>query len=231
MSLRYALYFAPATTTPLWRVCSRLLGYDAAKGVDLEPDAIPADLQKAWEMASGGPARYGFHATLKPPMRLRQGCESQALLAAAERFCANERSFVLPELELANLGGFLALVPKKASPKLNSFAGRVVAYFEPFRAALNPAERARRNPDRLDAHQFKALETWGYPYVFETFAFHMTLTSRLEAQQAAILAPWYRARLSSALEQPLVCDRLSIFRQETPSARFQLWKQLPFTGH
>ncbi len=230
MPARYAIYFAPNPSSPLWRLGSQLLGYDAERQASLEPPPLPAGLHDLWRKACAAPAGYGFHATLKPPMRLRTGTEPSQLLAAVERFCAGEQPFGLPSLALSDLRGFLALVPSHSSPALEYFAGRCVAYFEPFRAPLTPDERARRKPETLEPRQRLALDTWGYPYVFKDFAFHMTLSGRLQPQEAAALAPLYRAALAPALDEPVLLDQLSVFRQAAPGQPFQLWRRVDLAG-
>ena len=68
---RYAIYFAPAPHTQLWSLGSRWLGRDAKTGETLtRPEPIQPD--NGGQLTSS-PRRYGFHATLKPPMRLRTG--------------------------------------------------------------------------------------------------------------------------------------------------------------
>ena len=76
-------------------------------------------------------------------------------------------------------------MPAAPAAELDRFAGDVVKAFDRFRAPLTEAEIERRNPDALSAEEFRNLCQWGYPYVFETFRFHMTLTGRVAAGEAA----------------------------------------------
>ncbi|WP_331294670.1 DUF1045 domain-containing protein, partial [Methylobacterium radiotolerans] len=96
-----------------------------------------------------------------------------------------------------------------------------------FRAPLTEAERAKRRPERLDPRGRALLARWGYPYVFEAFRFHMTLTDALpEAERA----PWHR-RLSAAYAaagpEPLRIDAVSLLTQDG-SGPFRLLARLPF---
>lgn len=232
MSERYALYFAPAPSSALWRLGSQLLGYDANRPEDLPPPPpLPVGMQALRRKAAATPARYGFHATLKPPMVLRQGCSPTLLTAAVQRFCALEQSFALPPLTVTDLRGFLALVPTRPCAALNTIANRVVAYFEPFRAPMSPADRARRKPETLDTRKQKNLDTWGYPYVFEDFEFHLTLSGRLTPEESAALMPRYQTLLADALAQACPFDHICIFRQPEPSQRFYLWRRFDLARH
>ena len=79
---RYALYYTPAEKHPLTQAAARWLGRDAFDGaissVD-DHDTLVAE-----------PRRYGFHATLKAPFRLRPGRTRQELEQAIRaNFAAN----------------------------------------------------------------------------------------------------------------------------------------------
>ena len=122
---------------------------------------------------------------------------------------------------------FLALVPEAPPPELGLLAAECVAALDPFRAPLTEAERAKRRPERLDARGRALLARWGYPYVFEAFRFHMTLTDALpEADRDS----WHR-RLSEAYgaagPEPLRIDAVSLLIQDG-SEPFRLLARLPF---
>ena len=74
------------------------------------------------------------------------------------------------------IGGFVAIVPATPSPGLDELAADCVTGFERFRLPMTAQERSRRLAAGLSQHQTANLERWGYPYVFEEFRFHMTLT-------------------------------------------------------
>ena len=63
--MRVAVYYAPEPSDPLWTAACAWLGWDAERGAPVpQPDLLEiADL-------TASPRLYGFHATLKPPMRL-----------------------------------------------------------------------------------------------------------------------------------------------------------------
>ena len=69
MSKRYAIYYAPATASPLWQRAAQWLGRDAT-GRDLEPATIPGVSPSRRQELTTLARRYGFHGTIKAPMAL-----------------------------------------------------------------------------------------------------------------------------------------------------------------
>src|SRR5690606_17434566 len=123
--------------------------------------------------------RYGFHATLKAPMALAEGRTEAELREALADFASRHEPFSLGRLRLASLQGFLALMIEDENEKLQDFSAHVVEHFEPFRAPMSARDRAARAGKGLSERQLELLDGYGYPYVFEQFRFHMTLTDRL----------------------------------------------------
>ena len=65
---RVAVYYAPAVDDPLFAEAAVWLGRDPESGAPVpQPDI--ADIEEV----TAEPRVYGFHATLKPPMRLAEG--------------------------------------------------------------------------------------------------------------------------------------------------------------
>ncbi|MDQ0470650.1 DUF1045 domain-containing protein [Labrys wisconsinensis] len=218
MPTRYAIYYAPAPDTALWRFGSDVLGYDAATGEDV-PQWVPEGFTpQAWAAATADPRKYGFHATLKAPFALAAPYGEDALLAALERFAAGRTAVDLGpcgvhEIASSQGGGFLALTPVEAPSALAALERAILEGFEPFRAPLTPEDRARRNPERLSPRQRDYLDTWGYPLVLEEFRFHMSLTGRIEDTAPAAARLQARAEAAGAAG-PVRLDRLALFRQE-----------------
>jgi hypothetical protein len=227
MTERYAVYYAPRPDSPLWRFGSSVIAYDAATGADLPPLVPKGFSEEGWRAATADPRRYGFHATLKAPFRLADGHDEAGLAEALHRVAAQLTPadlgpagvHVVPAEEG---GGFVAITPTAPPPALAAIERAVVKAFEPFRAPLTAEEVARRRPDRLTARQRAHLEAYGYPFVLDDFAFHMTLSGRLEAPApvAADLGAW--AEAAAVLEGGLRLDRLALFRQDGPSRRFRI---------
>jgi len=225
---RYALYFVPAPDSELYRLGAGLLGYDAYSGDERPfPDDLIAELPD-WHDLTRDPRKYGFHATLKAPITLADGETEASLLAACTDFA---RRYVTPTRLVPRirpvaraLGNFIALVPDEPSPALQELAQACVEAFDRFRASLSPQDRARRNPDALTARQVAYLDRWGYPYVMDEFHFHMTLTGRVPADRREAVLELLRERTHAHTHAgaTLAIDRLAVFRQEEPTARFRI---------
>ncbi len=226
--MRYAIYFTPGQNDPLTRVAASWLGRDPFTGESVEVPSLPqlsAD-EIAYQTASA--RRYGFHATLKAPFRLSDGASVAELELALAAFAAEAEPVLLPELAPARLDGFLALVPGVQTPELERFADAVVTEFDRFRAPLTEPEIRRRNPDSLNPQEFRNLLRWGYPYVFDCFRFHMTLTGRVADHDLPRVRAAIDAAFGQTLERPAAIDGLALFVEPEPGAPFlvQSWHGL-----
>ena len=118
-------------------------------------------------------------------------------------------------------GGFLALIPAAQSQDLTDFAADVVESFEPFRAPLAPEGRERRlKGGNYSPRQVELLDQYGYPYVFEQFQMHLTLTDRLpeaERENYRNAAAEFFGPLATA---EMVLDRLVLFHEPEAGAPF-----------
>lgn len=214
---RYAIYLAPAE--PFHTFGSRWLGRDADTGAALSLPRGMAPRPADWVRA---PAHYGLHATLKPPFRLADGTDGAMLDAAARRFVRGRETFDAP-LTLRGLRGFIAWCLEAGSDgarRMHGLADACVREFEPFRAPATAGELSKRRPDRLAAGERRMLEAWGYPYVLETFIFHITLTGMLDAADEGAALARLSAACGPLLETPLHVDGVSIFVQPKPGADF-----------
>ena len=72
----------------------------------------------------------------------------------------------------------------------------------------------------MSERQAQNLERWGYPYVFEDFRLHLTLTGRLSAERQAAVLPYLRTRFSAVPGAAIRLDRIALLRQDRPDARF-----------
>lgn len=220
--MRYAIYYTPEKDDPLTRLAARWLGRDAFDGkVSATPSTVPLS---ANELAShtAAPRRYGFHATLKAPFRLADGESEQALVDALARFARSREPIHLPRIELRRIGGFFALVPQTPCAALERLAADAVGEFERFRKPLSPAEIERRNPSALTPGQLENLHKWGYPYVFEEFRFHMTLTGRVADNESARVERAIEAFFGPLLMEPLEIASLALFVEREPGAPFRV---------
>lgn len=222
---RLALYWAPDGDDPLHVRGSSWLGRDAVAGAALEQPVLPGHDIAA---LTADPRGYGLHATLKPPFRLAQGYPAARDAAAA--LAARTAPFDLPPLAVYDLDGFLALRETAPCPALHAWADACVTGLDEHRTPPDEAEIARRRPERLTAPQRGHLARWGYPYVFEEWRFHVTLTRRLTPEQKAVVMPAVTEFLGDAPGHARRVEALSLFVQPTPGAAFTLAERLPLRG-
>jgi putative phosphonate metabolism protein len=219
---RYAVYYAPAADSPLWRFGCATLGYDAFTGEDIA-FAVPTGCDaEMWPQLTAEPRRYGFHATLKAPFELANGRSEGQLRAFTHQIAAGLTAVPLAGLGVAALGRFIALTPAEPSPALQKLAFDIVQAFEPFRAPLGAADLERRLASPLTPAQRAYLEAYGYPYVGDAFRFHMTLTGSLARDEVAGAATALSRAYAAVPLTPAVVDRLALFRQDSREGRFHL---------
>lgn len=220
MSERFALYYAPAVSDPLWQLAARWLDRDPAgpRPMAATTGEIPADERRRF---TGSARRYGFHATIKAPMQLPPGLKRADLEHELARFAARTAPATIGPIVVSEVEGFIALVAERQSPALAALAFDVVDHFDRFRAPLTAAERQKRiHEGRLNPERTRLLERYGYPYVGAEFRFHMTLSDRLgEGDRARVLEAaesWFEP----ALRQGYDLDRLALFHEPEPGAPF-----------
>ena len=217
---RYGIFWAPPPDHPLWRAGCDWLGRDPESGA-----------AQAVRPQRAAPRRYGFHATLKPPFALRDGRAPAELDDALATLAAALEPFPLRPLRVDVLNDFVALRPCEPVDSihpLRALADACVRNLDPLRRPAGPAERARRGALALAETERTLLERWGYPWVFEAWRFHMTLTDGLpsEAPRDALLAE-AADFFAPALAEPLRCDALALFVEDTPGADFRLARRIP----
>jgi len=226
---RYAIYFATPEGSALDRFGARLLGYDAFSGEALPfPNGMDSTVSD-WREITRDPRKYGFHATLKAPMALAGGKTEAELLAACESFARSPRAIPVIKPIVNEIGDFIAVVPSQRSAELEQLAADAVSAFDGFRAPLTPADRARRNPDRLTERLRDYLDRWGYPYVMEEFRFHMTLTGRLPDERRTAVLAELRQRFATLELAELAIDAIAVFRQPDATSRFRIVKRFELT--
>jgi hypothetical protein len=189
---RYAIYWLPGPGTPLAAFARNWLGGDPETGKAWPARTLYGLDAELVERATVSPRRYGCHATIKAPFRLRDGASEADLSAALERFCARRRRARAGRLRLHRLWRYLGLTLEGATAEADWLADECVTHFDRFRAPLSEADRARR-PRDLPPLQSQHLELFGYPDIFSRFLFHITLAGPLEVSELtrveAALAP------------------------------------------
>ncbi len=218
--MRYAIYFTPPPGDRLSAAAARWLGRDAFTGMAVErPDV--ADLSRE-ELAyfTASARRYGFHATLKAPFELATGETEKSLLTAFQAFAEAVDPVVLPAVQLSQIDRFFALTAADRSEPLDSLASDIVVAFDRFRAPMSEADLARRNPGKLRPAELKYLQQWGYPYVFDTFRFHMTLSGQVPAADSVRVRAAIETHFGPLLDEPLVVGSIALFVEPEPGAPF-----------
>ena len=218
MNRRYAIYAAPARGSALGKWGAAWLGRDAETGAAVPPPALSGWTAEAVARVTEFPRHYGLHATLKPPFRLAAGETEAGLSEALARFAEGRAPPPPARLRLASLAGFLALVPDDDAAPLCRLADDCVEHLDRFRAPPSAEELARRREARLSAREEAHLERWGYPYVFDTFRFHITLSGSLPEAQRRRLAASLAPLLAPVLAEPLRIPDLALFVSEAGGA-------------
>ena len=212
--MRVAVYYAPAVVDPLWTAACDWLGWDAERGVAVAQPDVAGIVE-----FTADPRVYGFHCTLKPPMRL--ATDYAAFVADVAALAADIGAFPLPGFRVADLSGFLAVREAEPSRALQELADRCVERLDRHRAPPDEAELARRRGGGLSPAREANLVRWGYPLVFGEWRFHMTLTRRLTSAEQAHIRPAAEGYFRDALRRERVCDEICVFTQ-APGQNFRI---------
>lgn len=229
--MRYAIYFAADAGDPLMQLGNHWLGRDTFSGKDLPQQPVEGLSPDRLYTLTADPRRYGFHGTLKAPFALADDQSEDALVEACEAFASEIAPYEIAGLSVNRLGRFLALTPDTEEPALRAFAALCVRRFEPFRAPLSEADLERRRKanlsDKLDAYT----RQWGYPYIFDEFRFHMTLSNKLEDDgEADLLADAARPRFAAVTGKKRVCHHVALYTEPERGAPFSVHTVFELTG-
>ncbi|HEY0294305.1 MAG TPA: DUF1045 domain-containing protein [Bordetella sp.] len=225
---RYALYLAPPEP---WRsVGDQWLGRSPATGAVLAPAPGADPRQPGWTTE---PRRYGLHATLKPPFRLKPGTTVQGLDAAVRALAARAQAFEAP-MQCRALRGFLAWCladdDARTFARMQALGSDAVQSLDVFRAPPTEAELARRRKTPLSPAHVAMLDRWGYPYVFDQFVFHITLSDKLQGQDLEDAGQQVLAISAALLREPMPVRAVSLYVQPEPDAPFLIARHYGFDG-
>ncbi|WP_316859790.1 DUF1045 domain-containing protein [uncultured Cohaesibacter sp.] len=225
---RYAIFYAPLQKDPLNKAAAHWLGRDVFSGESLErPSMVEGIEREEFDALTASARRYGFHGTLKAPFELAEGHIVEDLEEALESYCKSLTPFMLPTFEVGQLGAFFALRPSEPSEALKQLASNLVRDFDSFRAPLSEADIARRNPERLTERQRENLLTWAYPYIFDDFRFHMTLTNPIPDHLTEPFKLALQRYFEPCLSQAREVSALSLYQEEERGAPFLVRAQFP----
>ena len=219
---RFAIYYVPPEG-PLADFGAKWLGWDVVTGRKVPHFNVPGlhDITMT-------PRKYGFHGTLKPPFKLKEGQTLDALEIEASNMATRLEPAVCDGMKLTQLGRFLALTPFGILDSLQLISEACVRELDEFRAPAEESELARRRKAGLSRRQEVLLTQWGYPYVFEEFRFHLTLSGRLLEEE---LIDW-TIKLQSHLPElpkPFVIAQIALCAERL-DGRFELINRYTLTG-
>lgn len=224
---RYAIYWAPPASHPLYQLNKQWLGRDAESGEPTEPPVIQGLTAHQVHEVIRRPAHYGLHATLKSPFRLKDGMSARRLFDRVAKFVDSQHPFTLPNLKLVYRNGFFNLEPSATDGEIKMLADACVRDFDDLRAPLNDADIARRRIHELTDQERDYVYAWGYHRVFDNFNMHITLTSRLDEVLTEPVSAALKSR-ADLWHDPVTIDALSLFAQQTAGEEFRLIKRFSF---
>ena len=221
---RCAVYFVPEIHSAWWQAGSAWLGRCAATGQAVaQPSLAGISPQAQWALTAE-PRRYGWHATLKAPFKIKPGENLKSVMSALQDLAQSLTAFDLPALQVSTHGGFMALRPEGDVSQINSAAAACVKELHGLAQPLGESDLARRRSAPLTPEQDRLMLAWGYPYVLDEFEFHLSLTHKLDGMSDDMRTAWQEA--AQAHFAPLGgCrfDQLALFVEPERGADFVLF--------
>jgi hypothetical protein len=221
---RCAVYFVPDIQSAWWDAGSRWLGRCASTAKPMpQPQLIGISPQEQWEKTSE-PRRYGWHATLKAPFKLKPGENLRSIMSGLQSLADTLPAFDMPPWHVSLEGGFMALRPSGDLSLIQKTAQACVKELHRYAAPLSQADLERRRMAPLTPEQDRLLLAWGYPYVFEEFKFHLSLTNNLSDASDQKRDAWVNsAQMHFANLGACRFDRMALFIEPTRGADFELF--------
>lgn len=217
MFKRYAIFYMPEGDLGEWG--ARWLGWDSRTGTaPLQCGMAGVDVVSL----TATPQKYGFHGTLKAPFVLAEDADESLLAQAAESFAATRAPVDAGPFEVSYDHGFIALRPRHDTPALRDFAAHVVRAFDHLRAPLSEDDIARRRKARLSPRQDQQMMVWGYPFIFEDFHFHLTLTGRLPEEAAAQVIGALEPALAPVMPARMSIDAITLMGEDSDGMFHQI---------
>jgi hypothetical protein len=214
---RFAIFYTP--TGPLADFGAAWLGWDSAAGCAVpHPQIAGIDVPEV----TATPRKYGLHATMKAPFRLSADSGPATLQQAVADFAARHRAVDIGYLALGQDHGFVALRPVAPPPALRNLERAIVTELDPHRAPLTEADIARRRKAPLTLRQDRQMLDWGYPYVFEDFHLHLTLSGQLPDAQAAQIVAALQPMVAPLIAAPCIIDAVTLMGQDVAGMFHQI---------
>ncbi len=209
---RYAIYWTPEPESELAKFGASWLANS------YEIPGLPFNLAAR---ATKTPARYGLHATLKAPFRLRADASEADLQAALDNFCTMRRAPLGGCLKLSRFQGYLGLVLASRKAEIDWLAAQCVTQFDSFRAPLSEDDRDRRESGNWVEQEATFFAEFGYPYVLSSFEFHVTLAGPLNDEEIELVERVLAPHVAPFTGHPLKIDSLSLLGEPHGGGSFQ----------
>lgn len=217
MFKRYAIFYTPEDDLGEWG--ARWLGWESRTGTaPLQCGFAGIDVAAL----TATPQKYGLHGTLKAPFVLAADVDEICAALAAESFASTHAPVDAGPFSVRYENGFIALRPDSDPPALRAFASEVVRDFDDLRAPLSDEDIARRRKTRLSPRQDQQMMVWGYPFIFEDFHFHLTLTGRLPAQTAAQVIDALQPTVAAVMPARLSIDAITLMGEDAEGMFHQI---------
>ena len=225
---RYAIYFAPSETSKIGQFGRLLLKRTAKKMVD---EGMLTDLPKELHRKIiKTPQHYGFHGTLKAPFELHPDYNLYHLDTTLIKFCSSFPDFSIKSLKLQIIAEFIALVPNGEVERLYQLHRKLTEEFNYLCGPLSDFDRDRFLARGLTNGQKKYLCRYGYPFILDSFKFHLTLTSSLTENEQTTCLELLDNMIVDFKDERLSVDRVCLFKQETRKSPFFMVKEYNLQG-
>ena len=218
---RYAVYFSPPEESALSKFASSWLGWNAQNAQKMSRPILKrlnSDIAELTKLQSS----YGFHGTLKPPFSIVKTKDENDLKYAILKLSQSIKKFEISTIRLKILNGFVAIVAADENNEIKNLAKKCVQELDSFRQ-LEPLKKVqkRRSTGLSKSEEFN-LQKWGYPYVMDSFRFHLTLTRRLNPEESKNVMEVLAAELSEILRASLPIRDICLFGESDTSGNFQI---------
>ena len=231
LSARYAVFFAPGDSSALGHYGATVLRRKPDHSAEWVNPNISVNFENTpvWRACIERPAHYGFHATIVAPFALHKDYTADQLKDDLAAFCQTRKPMALTGLAPRLTHRYDALAFDDQPPEIKQFATSCVTRFEKYCAPLTEEDIRRREKKVLTPAQKHNLQVHGYPYVFDDFNFHMTLSGTMPDDDNGFLR-WLGVLYHQMVPDTPTLDRLCIFHQPDRQSAFTRIAEFPFSG-
>ncbi len=218
MYSRYAVFYLPPSDSPLADFGAQWFGYDIRTGKFREPiQTTTFDLKELTKISH----RYGLHATLKAPFRLKKKYDLSNLFKRVEKQASKSEPFTYPSMKITQLAGFPALMPKHNRAKMVHLEERLVHKLNKFGKKPDQSTSDRRRKVKLNALEQEYFRLYGYPYVLDHFRFHLTLCDKAERSTRSVISSFLEENYSEVLTSSLEVREIAVVGERKSDGYFE----------